>query len=63
MVTIITKNSSLSCRKAKRWLENHNIDYEEINITRQPRDLTREILIQILSLEEEWTNVKYLDRK
>ncbi|MFK4944653.1 ArsC/Spx/MgsR family protein [Lactococcus garvieae] len=63
MVTIITKNSSLSCRKAKSWLENHNIDFEEINITRQPRDLTREILIQILSLEEEGLSTLYGPKK
>lgn len=53
MVTIITKNSSTSCRSARQWLDNHDINYEEINISRQPFNLTRDILIQILSLEEE----------
>lgn len=52
MVTIIIKNSRTSCRSARRWLDNHDINYEEINISHQPFNLTRDILIQILSLEE-----------
>lgn len=63
MVTIITKNSSLSCRKARRWLENHDIEYEEINISHHPLKLSREILIQVLSLEEEGISALYGPKK
>lgn len=60
MVTIITKNSSTSCRSARRWLDTHDINYEEINISRHPFNLTRDILIQILSLEEERLSALYV---
>lgn len=63
MVTIITKNSSSSCRNARQWLDNHGIDYKEINISRQPFQLIREILIQILSLEEEGLSALYGRKK
>lgn len=63
MVTIITKNSSTSCRSARRWLDNHDIDYEEINISRHPFKVTREILIHILSLEEEGLSALYGRKK
>ena len=63
MVTIITKNSSTSCRSARRWLDNHDIDYEEINISRHPFKVTRDILIQILSLEEEGLSALYGRKK
>lgn len=63
MVILITKNSSSSCRNARAWLENHQIDYQEINISRYPFKLTREILIQILSLEEEGLSALYGRKK
>lgn len=63
MITLITKNSSSSCRNARTWLDNHEIDYEEINISRHPFKLTREILIKILSLEEEGLTALYGRKK
>lgn len=63
MVILITKNSSVSCRNAREWLDNHEIDYEEINISRHPFKLTREMLIQILSLEEEGLSALYGRKK
>ncbi len=63
MITLITKNSSSSYRNARAWLDNHEIDYEEINISRHPFKLTREILIQILSLEEEGFSALYGRKK
>lgn len=32
MITIYTTPSCSSCRKAKKWLEDHRIDYEEKNL-------------------------------
>lgn len=32
MITIYTTPSCSSCRKAKKWLEDHKIDYEEKNL-------------------------------
>lgn len=40
MIKIFTTPSCASCRKAKSWLEEHNIDYEEKNIFAYP--LTKE---------------------
>ena len=39
MVTIITKNSSTSCRSARQWLDNHDIDYEEHKIPISTNDV------------------------
>ncbi len=63
MITLITKNSSSSCRNARTWLDNREIDYDEINISRPPFKLTREILIKILSLEEEGLTALYGRKK
>lgn len=40
MIRIYTTPSCASCRKAKKWLEEHHIDYEEKNIFAYP--VTRE---------------------
>ncbi len=36
MVKIYTTPSCASCRKAKKWFEEHNIEYQEKNIFNQP---------------------------
>jgi len=36
MVTLYTSSSCSSCRKAKAWLDEHNIDYTERNILSNP---------------------------
>lgn len=36
MITIFTTPSCSSCRKAKKWLEEHKISYEEKNLFNQP---------------------------
>lgn len=32
MITIYTTSSCSSCRKAKKWFDDHNIEYKEVNI-------------------------------
>ncbi len=32
-MTIYTKNNCPQCKATKRWLNEHNIDYQEINTT------------------------------
>ncbi|WP_102347331.1 transcriptional regulator SpxA [Bacillus sp. Marseille-P3661] len=46
MVTLYTSPSCTSCRKAKAWLEEHEIAYRERNIFTEPLtiDETKEIL-------------------
>lgn len=63
MITIITKNSSFSCRNAKLWLLDQGIEFNEINLSRHPFKITREILIQILSLQEEGVPALYGRKK
>ncbi|WP_078380191.1 transcriptional regulator SpxA [Sutcliffiella halmapala] len=53
MVTLYTTPSCTSCRKAKAWLEEHNIPYVERNILSNP--LTIEEIKSILRLTEEGT--------
>ena len=53
MVNLYTKPSCTSCRKAKAWLEEHQIDYVERNIISQP--LTIDEIKSILRLTEEGT--------
>lgn len=36
MITIFTTPSCSSCRKAKKWLEDHKISYHEKNLFNQP---------------------------
>lgn len=50
MVTIYTTPSCASCRKAKKWFEENNIEYQEINIFNTK--LTKADIIKILSKTE-----------
>ncbi|SIS47808.1 transcriptional regulator SpxA [Salimicrobium flavidum] len=53
MVTLYTSPSCTSCRKAKAWLEEHNIDYTERNIFSEP--LTIDEIKEILRMTEDGT--------
>ncbi|MGM7722212.1 transcriptional regulator SpxA [uncultured Metabacillus sp.] len=53
MVTLYTTPSCTSCRKAKAWLEEHQIDYIERNILSNP--LTIDEIKSILRLTEDGT--------
>lgn len=53
MVTLYSTPSCTSCRKARAWLENHQIEYVERNIISQP--LTAEEIKSILRLTEDGT--------
>lgn len=54
MVTLFTSPSCTSCRKAKAWLEEHEIAYKERNIFTEP--LTLEEAKQILRMTENGTD-------
>ncbi|HZG61475.1 regulatory protein spx [Anoxybacillus calidus] len=54
MVTLYTSPSCTSCRKAKAWLEKHNIPYVERNIFAEP--LTIEEIKEILRMTENGTD-------
>lgn len=51
MITLFTTPSCTSCRKAKKWLTEHEISYEERNIFHE--SLTKDEVMQILQLTEE----------
>ncbi|HLR92159.1 MAG TPA: Spx/MgsR family RNA polymerase-binding regulatory protein [Atopostipes sp.] len=53
MITLYVSSSCTSCRKAKAWLEEHNLEFEEKNIYHEP--LTKEELKEILMLTDEGT--------
>lgn len=53
MVHLYTSPSCTSCRKAKAWLKEHNIPFKERNILSNP--LTKDEILQVLSLTEEGT--------
>ncbi|WP_243297739.1 transcriptional regulator SpxA [Bacillus litorisediminis] len=53
MVTIYTSPSCTSCRKAKAWFEEHNVEYVERNIFSQP--LTINEIKEILRMTEDGT--------
>ncbi|WP_099974403.1 MULTISPECIES: transcriptional regulator Spx [Lactobacillaceae] len=53
MVTIYTSPSCTSCRKAKAWLEEHDIAYKERNIYQEP--LNKEEIQQVLQMTENGT--------
>lgn len=53
MVTLYTSPSCTSCRKAKAWLEEHNISYTERNIFSEP--LTLNEIKEILRMTEDGT--------
>lgn len=53
MITLYVSPSCTSCRKAKAWLEEQNLTFNEKNIFHEP--LTKQEIKQILSLTEEGT--------
>ncbi|MCA1022494.1 transcriptional regulator Spx [Halobacillus litoralis] len=53
MVTLYTSPSCTSCRKAKAWLEEHDIPYTERNIFSEP--LTLDEIKEILRMTEDGT--------
>lgn len=53
MITLYVSPSCTSCRKARAWLEEHNLEYVEKNIFHEP--LTTNEIKKILSLTEEGT--------
>lgn len=54
MVTLYTAPSCTSCRKAKAWLEEHEIPYKERNIFSEP--LTIEEIKEIFRMTEDGTD-------
>lgn len=52
-VTLYTTPSCTSCRKAKAWLDKHDIAYKERNIFANP--LNKEEIMQVLRLTENGT--------
>jgi regulatory protein spx len=54
MVTLYTSPSCTSCRKAKAWLEEHEIPYRERNIFQEP--LSIEEIKEILRMTEDGTD-------
>ena len=53
MVTLYTSPSCTSCRKARAWLEEHNIPFEERNIFFNPLNVDE--IKQILQMTEDGT--------
>lgn len=53
MVTLFTSPSCTSCRKARVWLEEHNIPYQERNIFAEP--LSKDEIKEILQMTEDGT--------
>lgn len=54
MVTLFTSPSCTSCRKAKAWLEEHNIEFVERNIFAEP--LTIEEVKEVVRMTEDGTD-------
>jgi len=54
MVTLYTSPSCTSCRKAKAWLEEHDISYKERNIFSEPLSLSE--IKEILRMTEDGTD-------
>lgn len=54
MVTLYTSPSCTSCRKAKAWLEEHEIPYQERNIFSET--LTEDEIKEILRMTEDGTD-------
>ncbi|MFB7319750.1 transcriptional regulator SpxA [Bacillus safensis] len=54
MVTLYTSPSCTSCRKARAWLEEHNISYQERNIFSEP--LSIDEIKEILRMTEDGTD-------
>ena len=53
MVDLYVSPSCTSCRKARAWLEKHNIPFKERNIFSEP--LTKKALLRILRMTENGT--------
>lgn len=53
MVDLYVSPSCTSCRKARAWLEKHNIPFKERNIFSEP--LTKKKLLKILRMTENGT--------
>lgn len=53
MVTLYTSPSCTSCRKARAWLEENNIPYEERNIFANPLNIDE--IKQVLQMTEDGT--------
>lgn len=53
MIKLYVSPSCTSCRKAKTWLEEQNLEFEEKNIFHEP--LSKDEIKDILSLTEEGT--------
>ena len=53
MVDLYVSPSCTSCRKARAWLEKHNIPFKESNIFSEP--LTKKELLRILRMTENGT--------
>ena len=53
MVTLFLSPSCTSCRKARTWLRNHDVGFQEHNIITSP--LSREELMSILAFTENGT--------
>ena len=51
MIKLYVSPSCTSCRKAKSWLEEHNLGYEEKNIYHEP--LSKDEIKEILMLTDE----------
>jgi regulatory protein spx len=54
MLKLYTTPSCTSCRKAKRWLIDHNIEFVEHNIMREP--MQENDLLHVLQLTENGTS-------
>lgn len=54
MITLYVSPSCTSCRKAKAWLEDQDLEFKEKNIFHDP--LSKEEIKHILSLTEEGTS-------
>lgn len=50
MIKIYTMSSCTSCKKAKTWLNDHQLPYKEQNLGKEP--LTREEILAILAKTE-----------
>ncbi len=53
MVNLYTSPSCTSCRKAKSWLQEHNIPFVERNIFSNP--LSKDEIMQVLRMTEDGT--------
>ena len=53
MINLYVSSSCTSCRKARAWLNKHDIPFKERNIFSEP--LTKEEIVNILRLTENGT--------